>query len=169
MEEEETKSPPLTCPNTVTVRRNPHRKARPTPSTAAPTSPSKNLPKISTFRIDDILSIQIPPNPQPNLSGTSSSSEKLNVFLRIRPLLPAKSVDHTSKSRAKNAWPKNPAKKAAVKEKNAKAKSNESCLTMDDSHSVTLSPPLALQVSKRIKSEVYQGFSYVFSADSSQV
>ncbi|KAL5845317.1 hypothetical protein ACOSQ4_011275 [Xanthoceras sorbifolium] len=168
---EGTNSPPLTCPNTVTVRRNPHRKARPTPFTAVPqipTSPSKNLPEISSFPIDDILSIQIPQKPQPSLPRTSSSSENLNVFLRIRPLVPAKSSDQSSRSRAKNVWPKNPAKKVAVKEKNAKNKSNEMCITVDDSQSVTLSPPLALQASKRIKSEVYQGFSYVFSAYSSQ-
>ncbi|KAK3231852.1 hypothetical protein Dsin_003733 [Dipteronia sinensis] len=167
---EEMKSPPLTCPNTVTVRRNPHRKARPTPSTAVPqipTSPSK-LPEISSFPIDEILSIQIPQNPQPDLSQASSTSKNLNVFLRIRPLVLVKSGDQNPKPRAKNVWPKNPVKRVAVKEKNAKDKSNEACITVDDSQSVTLSPPLALQTSKRIRSVVYQGFSYVFSADSSQ-
>ncbi|TXG52036.1 hypothetical protein EZV62_021205 [Acer yangbiense] len=168
---EEMKSPPLTCPNTVTVRRNPHRKARPTPSTAVPqipTSPSKNLPEISSFPIDEILSIQIPQNPQPDLSQASSTSNNLNVFLRIRPLVLVKSGDQNSKPRAKNVWPKNPAKRVAVKEKSAKEKSSEACITVNDSQSVTLSPPLALQTSKRIRSVVYQGFSYVFSADSSQ-
>ncbi|KAK2660750.1 hypothetical protein Ddye_007283 [Dipteronia dyeriana] len=168
---EEMKSPPLTCPKTVTVRRNPHRKARPTPSTAVaqiPTFPPTNLPEISSFPIDEILSIQIPQNPQPDLSQTLSTSKNLNVFLRIRPLVLVKSDDQNSKPRAKNVWPKNPAKRVAVKEKNAKDKSNEACLTVDDSQSVTLSPPLALQTSKRIRSVVYQGFSYVFSADSSQ-
>ncbi|XVF00424.1 hypothetical protein REPUB_Repub04eG0000400 [Reevesia pubescens] len=36
----------------------------------------------------------------------------------------------------------------------------------EDVHSVTLSPPLPLQETKRIKSEVYEGFSHVFSAES---
>ncbi|KAK4859692.1 hypothetical protein QYF36_010078 [Acer negundo] len=168
---EEMKSPPLTCPNTITVRRNPHRKARPTPSTAVPqipTSPSKNLPEISSFPIDEILSIQIPQNPQPDLSLASSTSKNLNVFLRLRPLVPVKSGDQNSKPRAKNVWPKNPVKRVAFKEKSAKDKSSEACITVNDSQSVTLSPPLALQTSKRIRSVVYQGFSYVFSADSSQ-
>ena len=169
---EEMKSPPLTCPNTVTVRRNPHRKARPTPSTAVPqipTSPSKNLPEISSFPIDEILSIQIPQNPQPDLSQASTTSKNLNVFLRIRPLVLVKSGDQNPKPRAKNVWPKNPAKKVAVKEKSAKGKCSNACVNVKDSHSLTLSPPLALQTSKRMRSEVYKGFSYVFSADSSQV
>ncbi|TXG49892.1 hypothetical protein EZV62_025767 [Acer yangbiense] len=169
---EEMKSPPLTCPKTVTVRRNPHWKASPMPSTAfpqIPTSPSKNLQEISSFPSDEILSIQIPQNPQPDLSQASSTSKNLNVFLRIRPLVLVKSGDQNPKPRAKNVWPKNPAKRVAVKEKSAKDKCSKACIIVDDSQSVTLSPPLALQTSKRIRSEVYQGFSYVFSADSSQV
>ncbi|KAK0592830.1 hypothetical protein LWI29_026292 [Acer saccharum] len=168
---EEMKIPPLTCPKTVTVRRNPHWKASPMPSTAfpqIPTSPSKNLQEISSFPSDEILSIQIPQNPQPDLSQASSTSKNLNVFLRIRPLVLVKSGDRNPKPRAKNVWPKNPAKRVAVKEKSAKDKCSKACITVDDSQSVTLSPPLALQTSKWIRSEVYQGFSYVFSADSSQ-
>lgn len=168
---EEQKSPPQTCPRTVTVRRNPHRRARPTPATAAPTapaSPPKNLPEISSFPIDDILNIEIPSKPQPETTSTASSSQNLNVFLRVRPIVPAKSGDLASK-RVKNAWPKNPVKKNAVKVKNASAKSKEECVKVDDCQSVTITPPVSLQGTKRIKSEVYQGFSYVFSADSSQV
>ncbi|KAK0591897.1 hypothetical protein LWI29_009951 [Acer saccharum] len=168
---EEMKSPPLTCPKTVTVRQNPHWKASPMPSTAfpqIPTSPSKNLQEISSFPSDEILSIQIPQNPQPDLSQASSTSKNLNVFLRIRPLVLVKSGDQNPKPRAKNVWPKNPAKRVAVKEKSAKDKCSKACITVDDSQSVTLSPPLALQTSNWIRSEVYQGFSYVFSADSSQ-
>ncbi|KAL9445842.1 hypothetical protein AB3S75_013680 [Citrus x aurantiifolia] len=170
----ETNSPPSTCPKTVAIRRNPHRKARPTPSRSVaiqnPTSPTI-LPQISSFPIDEILSIQIPQNPSQHKSSsaTSSPSETLKVFLRIKPLIyPKTGYQNSRSSRAKNVWPQNSVKKNAVKEKNVKSKHQEDCITVNDHNSVTLSPPLALQTSKRIKSEVYQGFSYVFSADSSQ-
>lgn len=181
---------PTPCPGTVTVRRNPPRKARATPSTNAPqmlvvpSSSSTTTRAIPSFPIQDILSMEIPEKPRnPHQSDPSSSSPKgpisdtIKVYLRIRPLLPPKpscrngSVrDQNPRSRAKNAWPQNPAKKSASRDKNAKKKnSGEACVTVSDSHSVTLSPPLALQESKRIKSEVYEGFSYVFPADSPQV
>ncbi|KAH9693422.1 kinesin-like protein KIN-6 [Citrus sinensis] len=170
----ETNSPPSTCPKTVAIRRNPHRKARPTPSRSVaiqnPT-PATILPQISSFPIDEILSIQIPPNPSQHKSSsaTSSPSETLKVFLRIKPLIyPKTGYQNSRSSRAKNVWPQNSVKKNAVKDKNVKSKHQEDCITVNDHNSVTLSPPLALQASKRIKSEVYQGFSYVFSADSSQ-
>ncbi|GAY42894.1 hypothetical protein CUMW_070440 [Citrus unshiu] len=170
----ETNSPPSTCPKTVAIRRNPHRKARPTPSRSVaiqnPT-PATILPQISSFPIDEILSIQIPPNPSQHKSSsaTSSPSETLKVFLRIKPLIyPKTGYQNSRSSRAKNVWPQNSVKKNAVKDKNVKSKHQEDCITVNDHNSVTLSPPLALQTSKRIKSEVYQGFSYVFSADSSQ-
>lgn len=171
----ETNSPPSTCPKTVAIRRNPHRKARPTPSRSVaiqnPTSPTI-LPQISSFPIDEILSIQIPQNPSQHKSSsaTSSPSETLKVFLRIKPLIyPKTGYQNSRPSRAKNVWPQNSVKKNAVKDKTVKSKHQEDCITVNDHNSVTLSPPLALQTSKRIKSEVYQGFSYVFSADSSQV
>ncbi|KAK9216858.1 hypothetical protein WN944_008870 [Citrus x changshan-huyou] len=170
----ETNSPPSTCPKTVAIRRNPHRKARPTPSRSVaiqnPT-PATILPQISSFPIDEILSIQIPQNPSQHKSSsaTSSPSETLKVFLRIKPLIyPKTGYQNSRSSRAKNVWPQNSVKKNAVKDKNVKSKHQEDCITVNDHNSVTLSPPLALQTSKRIKSEVYQGFSYVFSADSSQ-
>ncbi|XP_062163300.1 kinesin-like protein KIN-6 isoform X1 [Alnus glutinosa] len=180
---------PTPCPGTVTVRRNPPRKARATPSTNAPQMPvvpsssSTTTRAIPSFPIQDILSMEIPEKPQnPHQSDPSSSSPKgpisdtIKVYLRIRPLLPPKPLcrngsvrDQNPRSRAKNAWPQNPAKKSASRDKNAKKKnSGEACVTVSDSHSVTLSPPLALQESKRIKSEVYEGFSYVFPADSPQ-
>ncbi|XVF26265.1 hypothetical protein REPUB_Repub13aG0284000 [Reevesia pubescens] len=53
------------------------------------------------------------------------------------------------------------------REENSKKKSKESCNTLnEDVHSVTLSSPLPLQETKRIKSKVYEGFSHVFSAES---
>ncbi|XP_038715315.1 kinesin-like protein KIN-6 isoform X2 [Tripterygium wilfordii] len=172
-------SPP--CPNTVTVRRNPHRKARPTTTTKplVPPSSSSDRPEIAPFPIDDILSIQINQNPQIEPSSSSIQSpvsENLKVYLRIRPIVPLKGSsrsnvgNHNEISRNKNVWPQNPAskKKNSARETCTKNKSGEGCITVNDSQSVTLSPPPALQDSKRIKSEVYQGFSHVFSADSSQ-
>ncbi|KAK9269938.1 hypothetical protein L1049_025511 [Liquidambar formosana] len=168
------------CPNTATIRRNPHRKARPTPSnTAAPPIPHSlsALQDIPSFPMDDILSIQVAQNPQPNFptsSGEAGVAENLKVFLRIRPLKPlqgpgkfGKNGDQTSKLSAKNVWPQNPSTKNTANEKNKKKKC-EICITVNDSRSVTLSPSSALQDLKRIKSEVYEGFSHVFSADSSQ-
>ncbi|KAM4122196.1 hypothetical protein ACJW30_01G064100 [Castanea mollissima] len=183
----EMKSPPP-CPSTVTVRRNPHRKARATPATTAtqisnvPPSSSTTTRDIPSFPIHDILAIEIPKNPNPPEDPSPSSppkgpiSEDLKVYLRIRPLLLPKLLgrnatvgDQNPRARAKNAWPQNPAKKNAARDKNAKTKkSDEVCITVNGSHSVTLSPPLALKESKRIKSEVYEGFSDVFSTDSSQ-
>uniref|UniRef100_A0A2N9FQV0 Kinesin motor domain-containing protein n=1 Tax=Fagus sylvatica TaxID=28930 RepID=A0A2N9FQV0_FAGSY len=179
----EMKSPPP-CPSTVTVRRNPHRRARPTPSTNAPQIPvpPSSLPTardIPSFPIQDILAMEIPQNPKPDSPPSPPKapiSEDLKVYVRIRPLLPPKlsgrnatAADQNPRARAKNAWPQNPAKKNAARDKNAKTKkTDEVCITVNDSHSVTLSPPLALKESKRIKSEVYEGFSHVFPMDSSQ-
>lgn len=189
--EMETKSP-LPCPNTMTVRRNPHRRARPTPSTTAcqmlvpSSSSSTTVGDIPSFPIQDILSIEIPqkgqsptqPDLQSSLSASTDApvSENLRVYLRIRPLLPSKATvrngsagEQNHRSRAKNAWPQNIANKSSARDKNVKKKSGEVCLTVSDSQSVTLSPPVALKESKRIKSEVYGGFSHVFPPDSSQV
>jgi kinesin family protein 18/19 len=183
------KSPP-TCPGTVTVRRNPPRKARATPSTNAPQMPlvpsssSTTTRAVPSFPIQDILSMEIPekprnpPQPEPSSSSPKGPiSDNLKVYLRIRPLLPPKpsgrngSVrDPIPPSRSKNAWPQNLAKKTVSRDKNAKKKnSGEACVTVSDSHSVTLSPPLAVQESNRIKSVVYEGFSHVFPPESSQV
>ena len=166
----ETKSPD-TCPYSVTVRRNPHRKARPTTSTKCQQHVSVPPLEVPSFPIDDILAMEVPQNPNPN-PNSDSVSENLKVFLRIRPILPSASPakDQNLKPRSKNAWPKNPAKKNPARERAAKKKSSgEVCITVNDSQSVTLSPPLVLQESKRIKSEVYEGFSHVFAPDSSQV
>ncbi|KAJ4823535.1 hypothetical protein Tsubulata_034188 [Turnera subulata] len=160
-------SPP-SCPPTVTVRRNPHRRARPTPSTNLPLDqvPSKpQLGDICSFPIDDILSIQIPETAGP-------STENLKVYLRIRPLpAPPPAVGQNRNSRNnKNVWPQNP-KNTTGREKTSKKKSSGTgavCLSPIDSQSVTLSPPLALKESRRIKAEVYGGFSQVFPSASSQ-
>ncbi|XP_062100316.1 kinesin-like protein KIN-6 isoform X3 [Humulus lupulus] len=169
----ETKSP-QTCLYSVTVRRNPPRKARPT-TTATKSrqvplhSSSSTVPDIPSFPTEEILCMEVSENPKPKL--LDSTSENLKVFLRVRPILPSTSLDkdHNPKSRAKNAWPQNPAKKTSARDatKNKK-KSGEICVKVNDCHSVTLTPPLNLQGAKRVKSEVYEGFSHVFAPDSSQ-
>ncbi|XP_057503208.1 kinesin-like protein KIN-6 isoform X1 [Actinidia eriantha] len=174
----EINSPPP-CPNTVTIRRNPHRRARATPSTQIPlpislssVSPSSTLHQIPPFPIQDILSLEVPQNPNSdNLSisesPSQSESENLKVFLRVRPLaLHHQNTGQTGKARTKNAWPQNPMTKKASKPKSKKK--SEICISVNDAHSVTLCPPKTLQDAKRIKTEVYEGFSHVFSSDSSQ-
>ena len=190
----ETKSP-STCPYSATVRRNPPRKARPTTTTTSKChqiqvhSSSSTVPDVPSFPTEEILS----ENPKPK---SDTTSENLRVFLRIRPLLPSTSATKVQnpksrdknvwprnhlrvflrtkvqnpKSRAKNVWPQNPAKKNSSRDKIAnKKKSSDFCVKVNDYQSVTLLPPSHLQESKRIKSEVYEGFSHVFAPDSSQV
>ncbi|KAK1353565.1 Kinesin motor domain-containing protein [Heracleum sosnowskyi] len=152
--------PPSRPPSTVTVRRNPPRRARPTPSQAPipislPPTPSQTIP---SFPIDDILSIEIPEN---NIVK-NIENENLKVFLRIRP----RSISQPQGKKegvAKNVWPQS---KQIAKSKVKKV--SEVCLKENDEHSVTLCPPQSMQDQKRSKTEVYEGFSYVFSADSSQ-
>ncbi|KAJ9542378.1 hypothetical protein OSB04_028884 [Centaurea solstitialis] len=179
----ETNSPPP-CPNTVTVRRNPPRRARPTPSSAAaavpPPSSKKQPSAIRSFPIDDILSMDVPILENPNHSipdsvppEESSSLDKLKVFLRIRPVLTQQKVGGLAKNGGqKNVWPQNPSKrKEALKTAKAagKKKNSEICLKVNDSHSVTLCPPQSLADARRTKSEVYQGFTHVFSPESTQL
>ncbi|KAI3724377.1 hypothetical protein L2E82_36149 [Cichorium intybus] len=167
--------PPV--PKTVTVRRNPPRRARPTPATVVPLSAppsSKTSSAIRSFPIEDILSIDIPGKqdvPESSPPKEPSSSEKLKVFLRIKPIVTQPKVGVSVKNAAhKNVWPQNPSKKKdASKTANvAGKKTNEICLKMNDSHSVTLCPPQSLADARRTKSEVYEGFSHVFCAESSQ-
>lgn len=166
---DEVSSPPP-CQKTVTIRRNPHRRARPTPSSVAPIpmplSPSSISHDIPSFPTDEILSIQLPPNPN-NLSPSDSlsapESENLRVFLRIRPLAP-NGGGQINKQHCKNGWPKS---KHGSREKAKKR--TEICVSANDYKSVTVSPPASLQEGKRVKTEVYGGFSQVFSAESTQV
>ncbi|CAJ2642931.1 unnamed protein product [Trifolium pratense] len=148
---------PKSCPYTVTVRRNPPRRAR-----ATPLPQGSNIYGITPFPNDDLLSQQIPQNP-----SSTSENENLKVFLRIRPF---QSPTQAPQARAKTAWPKNPAKKITTSGINStKKKSYSSCISINDSESVTLLVPSDLQESKRLKSETYGGFTHVFSSDSSQV
>ncbi|KAI3464817.1 hypothetical protein Pfo_021480 [Paulownia fortunei] len=156
----EMKSPPP-CPPTVTIRRNPHRKARATPLREPLFSPSLSR---------DIFSTELPQNP--NNTGNNNTepstrilSENLKVYLRIRPL----TVQKNSKNIAepKNAWPKNPKIRSNSRPKTKK--SSEICVQVnEDLRSVTVSTPQSLQETKRIKSEVYEGFSQVFGSEASQ-
>ncbi|CAI9116969.1 OLC1v1018270C1 [Oldenlandia corymbosa var. corymbosa] len=171
---EELKSPPP-CPATVTVRRNPPRRARPppTPSSAVPRSLFLDSPQVPIkvdfplFPNQDITPIELPssaPSPNPK----KLDSESLKVFLRIRPLNIATKGSKAKQyggQEMKNAWPRNP------KTKNVQRKvkrSSEICVVVKDSNSVTVSPPESLQESKRVKSEVFEGFSHVFSDEASQ-
>ncbi|KAK6938972.1 Kinesin motor domain, partial [Dillenia turbinata] len=168
------------CPNTVTVRRNPHRRARPTPSAAAPQPSSfseSTLASISSFPVDEILSIDVSENPNSLPTSTEDNSnnsftESLKVFLRIKPLTtpndasPKNRRNQNHRSKIKNTWPKAQISKESTKKK-VKKRSN-SCITINNFKSVTLSPPPVIQDSKRIKSEIYEGFSQVFAPESSQ-
>ncbi|XP_039137770.1 kinesin-like protein KIN-6 isoform X1 [Dioscorea cayenensis subsp. rotundata] len=148
------------CPPT-TVRRNPHRKARKTPSTLPPRDPPPSAPStIAPFPIDELLHADPPPDP-PHKS--QSLSEKLNVFLRIRPLdiVPPKLGKNPSAAALKK-------KGKGKSPNNLKGRNKNVCLVMNDSSSVTLSAPISALESKRAKSEVYDGFSHVFPSDSIQ-
>ncbi|XP_038982265.1 kinesin-like protein KIN-6 isoform X2 [Phoenix dactylifera] len=152
----------------TTVRRNPPRRAKQTPLAAAPdpSSLSSAVDGITPFPLDEILQPdppQIPPpvpkSPEPQ---SADSSENLKVFLRIRPLeirpRPSRNpCGGKAKPRGKCASPKG-----------GKNKNKSSCLAVNDSHSVTLSAQPSLLDLKRTKSEVYDGFSFVFPQDSLQ-
>ncbi|KAG7020448.1 Kinesin-like protein KIN-6, partial [Cucurbita argyrosperma subsp. argyrosperma] len=166
---------PVQCPNTVTVRRNPPRRARATP--AAKAAESNPPAAISSFPLQEILAMEVPQNPKDSSSSSSSSvqtplSENLKVYLRVRPLQlknlkKSRNADDQN-SRSGYVWPQNPQKKKVTKEKNVKKKGSDVCVTINDDHSVTVCPPMTLQESRRSKSEVYEGFSHVFSTESSQ-
>ncbi|KAK6115193.1 hypothetical protein DH2020_007462 [Rehmannia glutinosa] len=153
------KSPPP-CPATVTIRRNPPRKARATPSSAIPLRQPLSSPSLSR----DIFSTELPQNP--NITDNLKVlAENLKVYLRIRPLAVQKSSKNTVG--LKNAWPKNPKTKSNCRPKTKK--SSELCVQVnEDLRSVTVSTPQPLQETKRIKSEVYEGFSHVFGSEASQ-
>ncbi|XP_010246822.1 PREDICTED: kinesin-like protein KIN-6 isoform X12 [Nelumbo nucifera] len=167
----EFKSPPL-CPAMVTVRRNPPRKARATPSTTAPDSTKQNpsaskLKDIPRCPLEELLHDDTPQIPSVAMPSSipsppeNGNSENLRVFLRIKPLI------DTNVSSKKNKATETRSKLKAAKNNDTNKKEGI-CLVANDSHSVTLSPPLSLQDSKRLKTEVYHGFSHVFSPDSSQ-
>lgn len=158
------------CPDTVTVRRNPHRRARPTPKAGLPSSLKPGLLDVPSFPIGDVLAINLPQNPNPAPTPSpigDSTSESLKVYLRIRPIsinLDSVKCDASSKYKEKKRGARSPKKRHAVVKK-----TSEICVIATSASSVTLSPPKDLQEAKRIKAEVFEGFSHVFRADSSQV
>ncbi|KAL8159046.1 hypothetical protein V2J09_000583 [Rumex salicifolius] len=100
------------------------------------------------------------------VSDKPCSDDCMKVFLRIRPLLVP--FPHKTKafqqSTQKFAWPKLKAGRGE-KVNLEKKKTKKSCIQVCDPHSVTIMPPCTLN---RKNSEVYRGFSQVFSSDSSQ-
>ncbi|XP_074573350.1 kinesin-like protein KIN-6 [Curcuma longa] len=92
----------------------------------------------------------------------SDSVENLNVFLRIRPLkvlqqvLARKPPKVSSRANGKGGARKVDGEKTGE------------CLIVNGPSSVTLQAPSSLLDAKRIKNELYDGFSYVFPPDSSQ-
>ncbi|KAF5200236.1 Kinesin [Thalictrum thalictroides] len=180
---EDLKSPLLECPSAVTVRRNPPRRAKaPFTTTSNSTPASKSLLKrkeISSFPLQEILQCQLVPPPlHPTSSSTSSTttttatnnnhSEHLRVFLRIKPLNSNNSTTTTTTTTSKQV--KGKAALPALKKKSLKKTESDSlCLVVNDSQSVTLTPPQSLQDAKRFKSEVYDGFTQVFDTDSTQI
>ncbi|XP_058785455.1 kinesin-like protein KIN-6 [Vicia villosa] len=158
------------CPYTVTVRRNPPRRARATPSHGITPFPNEEIlsEQISKFPAATSEDDEIPKNPSTSenenpINPTPSENENLKVFLRIRPSQPP---NQAPRVRAKTAWPKNQTKNVT---NNLKKKSSSSCISINDSQSVTLLVPSDLQDAKRVKSETYGGFTHVFPSDSSQL
>ncbi|XXG86204.1 hypothetical protein AAC387_Pa11g1140 [Persea americana] len=164
----------ITTPSTITVRRNPRRKARDTPSSNAPDLPAttSKLSAIKPLSLEEILEPEPEPEPPqipPSLPKPSDEDapQNLSVFLRIRPL----DLKPGPKKKSPNRGPKSKAELEKDKLKKKKKKNPDKqaiCLAANDSHSVTLTVPPSLNESKRKKSEIYDGFSHVFTADSLQ-
>ncbi|KAK6939327.1 Kinesin motor domain [Dillenia turbinata] len=164
------------CAYSVTVRRNPHRRARPTPSAAAPQQPSFSksiLTSISSFPVtrssrSTSLRTLVLFRPPPKTTATTASPNlsKIKPLTTLNNASPKDLRNQEQRSKIKNAWPKAQISKESTKKK-VKKKSN-SCITTNNFKSVTLSPPPVIQDSKRIKSEIYEGFSQVFAPESSQ-
>ncbi|CAI8600118.1 unnamed protein product [Vicia faba] len=167
------------CPLTVTVRRNPPRRARATPSHGITPFPNEEIlsEQISKFPAATLEDDEILKNPStiesenlinPPTSETENliiplENENLKVFLRIRPSQPP---NQAPRVKTKAAWPKTQTKNVT---NNSKKKSSSSCISINDSQSVTLLVPSDLQDAKRVKSETYGGFTHVFPSNSSQL
>ncbi|KAK1322143.1 hypothetical protein QJS10_CPA03g02259 [Acorus calamus] len=158
---------PMATPNpSVTVRRNPHRRARPTPSTTndpdhLSMDPSLAVKQIRPFPLHDLLE---PSDEQPATPAEAIDSENLRVFIRIRPLetlrKPNKAAS-TIRSR-----PKAPSVNAIRGGQSKKMKAV--CLSVNGPHSLTLVPPPSMVELKRAKTEAFEGFSFVFPPESLQ-
>lgn len=144
----------------TTVRRNPPRRAKLTTSINAPDpSTSSSAADITPFPTEDLLK---PDTQPPKKTSSADGSENLKVFLRVRPL-------EIRPKPAKNSKAKPRGRPQAPSPKGGKSRNNKSCLVVNDSSSVTLSAPLSVFDSKRSKSELYDGFSFVFPPESAQV
>ncbi|KAF9618423.1 hypothetical protein IFM89_001146 [Coptis chinensis] len=156
--EEELKSP-FHGPSSVTIRRNPPRRAKTTPATATATAVvNSRCKQVSKFPIQEMLDCQLPLP-----SKSSENTETLRVYLRIRPITVTSNNNTTGTMK-----PSSRKKGGCLATKKKKNEMFENCLLVNDSQSVTLSPPLSMQDSKRLKSEVYDGFTHVFDCGSSQ-
>ncbi|GAB2211239.1 hypothetical protein Droror1_Dr00016532 [Drosera rotundifolia] len=170
MKPDSTSPPP--CPHTVTVRRNPSRTAR---RPLRPTSPLSSHPlnHPPTFHINEFLSIDLNPNPNPIPqipdSNDDSQSHSLKVFLRVRPVASIaneagrglKCGGVRGEGKGKCVWPK---RKEKDKEK-GRVKEVRSCVVVNGRDSVMVVPPEGVG---RLKEELYNGFSYVFAEDATQ-
>ncbi|XP_047316768.1 kinesin-like protein KIN-6 [Impatiens glandulifera] len=138
---------PIDCPQTVTIRRNPHRRARPTASS------------VKAFPTQEILAMDDQDEDIPKLLNKPEPSlDRLEIFLRLRPLT------------VQNRGAKSIKSRTVLPNKISRNLKTDcvSCVTVTNSTSVTVSPPSSLKVGKRAQSEVFEGFSQVFGADSSQ-
>ncbi|CAO2034051.1 unnamed protein product [Urochloa humidicola] len=149
-------SEPASPPPPTTVRRNPPRRARPPPT---PLASAKSKPKPSSVSrlLEDEAAASIPPPPP---SSSSPHEERLKVYLRIRPL--------PNPDRCKAVARPMPGKGPHRKPKQAGG--GELCLVPTGPNSVALTVPQSkLADPKRGRTEVFDGFSAVFSPDSTQL
>ncbi|KAK9113263.1 hypothetical protein Scep_020782 [Stephania cephalantha] len=172
-------------PSCLTLRRNPHRKAKAKATPAATDAPrNANAAPIRPFPLQDIDILQcdvqqqddLNPPPDIHIHIHSSSSEKeihnhenLRLYLRIRPL--TKLLTPKTKTKTKpNAANNISINRSNKPNNNNKPKDEQVCLFLSTSQSsVTLTPPLAaMQDSKRARTEVYDGFTRVFAPEASQ-
>ncbi|CAL4890586.1 unnamed protein product [Urochloa decumbens] len=146
-------SEPASPPPPTTVRRNPPRRARPPPTPLASAKPKPST--ICHLLEDEAAAASIPPPPP---SSSSPQEERLNVYLRIRPLpIPGKAVARPIPGKEQRRKPK-------------QAGGGELCLVPTGPNSVALTVPQSKLVDpKRGRTEVFDGFSAVFSPDSTQL
>ncbi|CAN6236796.1 unnamed protein product [Urochloa humidicola] len=141
----------------TTVRRNPPRRARPPPT---PLASAKPKPSSLSRSLEDeaaAAAVSVPPPPP---SSSSPQEERLKVYLRIRPL--------PNRDRCKAVARPMPGKEPRRKPKQAGG--GELCLVPTGPNSVALTVPQSKLVDpKRGRTEVFDGFSAVFSPDSTQL
>ncbi|KAK8461228.1 hypothetical protein SEVIR_1G001500v4 [Setaria viridis] len=142
-------------PPPTTVRRNPPRRARPPPTPLASAKPN---PSSLSRLLEDEAAASIPPPPAS--SSSPRQEERLKVYLRIRPV---PDRDHC-KAVPRPMLGKDPRRKPK------QAGSGELCLVPTGPNSVALTVPQSKLVDpRRGRTEVFDGFSAVFSPDSTQL